>query len=123
MAGTAVVLLANTGLRGIGRAINAAPVSTADLVRQYVFTVVCQEKDEINIRAILSNALASGPLSFESLSSRDCDDEMKRVEVTATFRAHPTYQFMLEQLASRLSMEQSVSSVGWKGLDAEPTPE
>jgi putative Mg2+ transporter-C (MgtC) family protein len=123
MAGTAVVLLANTGLRGIGRAINAAPVSTADLVRQYVFTVVCQEKDEINIRAILSNALASGPLSFESLSSRDCDDEMNRVEVTATFRAHPTYQFMLEQLASRLSMEQSVSSVGWKGLDAEPTPE
>jgi putative Mg2+ transporter-C (MgtC) family protein len=123
VAGTAVVLLANTGLRELSRAINTAPVSTADLVREYVFTVICRERDEIHVRAMLSNALSSAPLSFQSLSSRDCEDDSQRVEVTATFRLHPKYQFMVEQVASRLGMEKGVSSVGWTGLEAEPTPE
>jgi len=34
-AGTAVVLLTNTVLREVSRAINAAPLSAADLVREY----------------------------------------------------------------------------------------
>ncbi len=122
-AGTGVVLIANTGLRELSRAINTAPVDTADLVREYVFTVVCRERDEIHVRAMLSNTLTSAPLSFQSLSSRDLEDASQRVEVTATFRLHPKYQYMLEQVASRLGMEKGVSSVGWRGLEAEPTPE
>ncbi len=117
-----VVLIANTGLRELSRAINTAPVDTADLVREYVFTVVCRERDEIHVRAMLSNTLTSAPLSFQSLSSRDLEDASQRVEVTATFRLHPKYQYMLEQVASRLGMEKGVSSVGWRGLEAEPTP-
>jgi putative Mg2+ transporter-C (MgtC) family protein len=127
IAGTAVVLLANTGLRELSRAINTAPVSTADLVRRYIFTVVCRERDEIHVRAMISNALTSQPLSFQSLSSRDVEgdveSQVQRVEVTATFLLHPKYQYLLEQVASRLGMEKGVSSVGWTGLDAEPLPE
>jgi len=40
-AGTGVVLLTNTLLRGVSQAINATPVSNADLVREYQITVIC----------------------------------------------------------------------------------
>jgi putative Mg2+ transporter-C (MgtC) family protein len=122
-AGTAIVLATNTVLREVSRAINTAPVETADLVRQYVLTVVCREEDEIHIRAVLSNAMSSSPLSFQSLASRDLEEDPHRLEVTATLRLHPKDQPKLEQVASRLSMEKSVSSVSWTGLEAEPTPE
>jgi putative Mg2+ transporter-C (MgtC) family protein len=36
---------------------------------------------------------------------------------------HPKDQSKLEQMASRLSMEKSVSSVSWTAREAEPTPE
>lgn len=123
LAGTAIVLATNTVLRDLSRMINTSPVNSADLIREYVFTVVCREQDEVHVRAMLANAMSSAPLSFQSLASRDHDDSGEVVEVTATLRAHPKYQFMLEQVASRLSMEKGVSSVGWTGLDIEPTPE
>ncbi|WP_118181238.1 MgtC/SapB family protein [Paraburkholderia phosphatilytica] len=124
-AGTIVVLLTNTVLREVSRAINTSPVSAADLVREYMLTVVCREPDEVHIRAALSNAMSSTPLSFQSLTSRDVagDNDPARVEVTATLRLHPKDQPKLEQIASRLAMEKSVSSVSWSGNDAEPTPE
>jgi putative Mg2+ transporter-C (MgtC) family protein len=118
-----VVLLTNTVLREVSRAINTAPVSAADLVRQYTLTVVCREADEIHVRAVLSNAMSSAPLSFQSLTSRDYEDTPQRIEVTATLKLHPKDQSRLELIASRLSMEKGVSSVSWSGLEAEPTPE
>ncbi|CAB3748459.1 MgtC/SapB family protein [Paraburkholderia humisilvae] len=123
LAGTIAVLTANTVLREISRAINAAPVSTADLIRAYQLTVVCREEDEIHIRALLSNAIHSEPLSFQSLTSRDCSDHPPRVEVAATCRTHPSHQTRLEQIASRISMEKGVSSVSWSANEAEPVPE
>ncbi|MDH6153590.1 MULTISPECIES: MgtC/SapB family protein [Paraburkholderia] len=123
LAGTAVVLLANTALREVSRMINSTPVSNADLVREYVLTIVCREADEINIRAAISNSMYSAPLSFQSLTSEDVEDEPARIRVTATLTMHPKDQSKLEQMASRLSMEKSVSSVSWTAREAEPTPE
>jgi putative Mg2+ transporter-C (MgtC) family protein len=123
LTGTALVLITNTVLREVSRTINATPVSAADLVRQYVLTVVCREADEIHVRAVLCNPMASAPLSFQSLTSRDLEEAPERIEVTATLRLHPKDQSKLEQMASRLSMEKGVSSVSWAGLDAEPTLE
>jgi putative Mg2+ transporter-C (MgtC) family protein len=123
LAGTAIVLITNTVLREVSRAINTAPVSAADLVREYTLTVVCREKDEIHIRAALSNSMSSTPLSFQSLTSRDYENDPRRTEVTATLKLHPKDQPKLEHIASRLSMEKGVSSVSWLGLEAEPTPE
>jgi putative Mg2+ transporter-C (MgtC) family protein len=98
-------------------------VSAADLVREYTLTVVCREEDEIHIRAALSNSMSSTPLSFQSLTSRDYENDPRRTEVTATLKLHPKDQPKLEHIASRLSMEKGVSSVSWLGLEAEPTPE
>lgn len=123
VAGTVIVLVTNTVLREVSRTINATPVSAADLVRQYVLTVVCREEDEIHVRAILCNPMSSAPLSFQSLMSRDVPEAPQRIEVTATLRLHPKDQSKLEQMASRLSMEKGVSSVSWAGLDTEPTLE
>jgi putative Mg2+ transporter-C (MgtC) family protein len=123
VAGTLIVLATNTVLREVSRAINTAPVSSADIVRRYTLTVVCREEDEIHVRAVLSNSMYSTPLSFQSLTSRDYDGDPQRAEVTATLELHPKDQPKLEQLASRLSMEKGVSSVSWTGLDTEPTPE
>ncbi|WP_116139870.1 MgtC/SapB family protein [Trinickia diaoshuihuensis] len=123
VAGTVIVLITNTVLREVSRTINATPVSAADLVRQYVLTVVCREEDEIHVRAILCNPMSSAPLSFQSLLSRDVPEQPHRIEVTATLRIHPKDQSKLEQLASRLSMEKGVSSVSWAGLETEPALE
>src|ERR1700758_4772166 len=49
LAGTIIVLAANTLLRELSHMINSTPVSGADLIRQYVITVVCREEDEIHI--------------------------------------------------------------------------
>jgi putative Mg2+ transporter-C (MgtC) family protein len=123
LAGTAIVLITNTVLREVSRAINTAPVSAADLVRDYTLTVVCREEDEIHIRAALSNSMSSTPLSFQSLTSRDYENDPRRIEVTAALKLHPKDQPKLEHIASRLSMEKGVSSVSWLGLEAQPTPE
>jgi putative Mg2+ transporter-C (MgtC) family protein len=65
----------------------------------------------------------STPLSFQSLTSEDVEDDTGRIRVTATLKLHPKDQPKLEQMASRISMEKNVSSVSWTAKDAEPTPE
>jgi putative Mg2+ transporter-C (MgtC) family protein len=99
--------------------INAAPVFTADLLREYRLSVMCREEDEVHIRAVVANALQMEPLSFQSLASCDCDDHPHRIEATATCRAHPGHQGRIEQVASRISMEKGVTSVSWSAKEAE----
>jgi putative Mg2+ transporter-C (MgtC) family protein len=123
VAGTAIVLLTNTVLREVSRSINAAPVAAADLVQEYVLTVVCREEDEVHIRTMLSNSMYSAPLSFQSLTSEDVASQSGSIRVTATLKLHPKDQSKLELMASRISMEKSVSSVSWIAKEAEPTPE
>jgi putative Mg2+ transporter-C (MgtC) family protein len=121
--GTIAVLLANTVLREVSHAINAVPVSAADIVRVYTLTVVCREADEIHIRTALSNSMSASPLSFQSLTSRDYENDPQSIEVTATLKLHPKDQSKLELIANRLSMEKGVSSVSWSALETELTPE
>lgn len=123
VAGTAVVLVTNTVLREVSRAINATPVSNADLVREYVLSVICREEDEIHIRTAISNSMYATPLSFQSLTSEDVPDQPGRLLVTSTLKLHPKDQSKLELLASRVSMEKGVSSVSWTAKEVEPTPE
>ncbi|SAL84843.1 MgtC family protein [Caballeronia arvi] len=123
IAGTGVVLMTNTLLRELSQIINATPVSSADLVRQYMLTVVGRQEDEIHIRTLLSNAMESQPLSFHSLTSEDAAGDASKVKVTATVRMHPKDQAKLERMASRMSMERGVSSISWSATDVETTPE
>ncbi|MEX3629442.1 MAG: MgtC/SapB family protein [Burkholderia sp.] len=125
LAGTVVVLLVNTVLRSLSHAINATPVSNADLVREYQITVICLATDEIHVRTLLSNSMYAKPLSFQSLTSEDVEQEgaVERIKVTATLKLHPKDQPRLEQIANRMSMEKSISSVSWTAREAEPMME
>jgi putative Mg2+ transporter-C (MgtC) family protein len=125
LAGTMVVLAVNTVLRSLSHAINATPVSNADLIREYQITVICRAADEIHVRTQLSNSMYAKPLSFQSLTSEDVLDEgaHERIKVTATLKLHPKDQPKLEQIASRMSMEKSISSVSWTAKEAEPLME
>jgi putative Mg2+ transporter-C (MgtC) family protein len=121
IAGTVVILLTNTVLREVSRAINQAPVSTYDVIRKYALVVICRESDEIHMRSVLSNLMESAPLSFHGLTSREyeSDGSPSSVEVTATLSLHPKNQARLEKVASRISMESGVSSVSWIGLETQ----
>lgn len=123
LAGTCIVLLTNTLLRGVSHSINAQPVSNADLVREYQIAVICLGSDEVHIRTLLSNLMYAKPLSFQSLTSEDVPDQPERLKVTATLKLHPKDQQKLEQIASRISMENSISSVSWTAKEAEPMME
>lgn len=125
LAGTVVVLLVNTVLRSLSHAINATPVSNADLIREYQIIVICLAADEIHVRTLLSNSMYAKPLSFQSLTSEDVEQEgaAERIKVTATLKLHPKDQAKLEQIASRMSMEKSISSVSWTAREAEPMME
>lgn len=125
LAGTVVVLLVNTVLRSLSHAINATPVSNADLIREYQITVIYLAADEIHVRTLLSNSMYAKPLSFQSLTSEDVEQEgaAERIKVTATLKLHPKDQAKLEQIASRMSMEKSISSVSWTAREAEPMME
>jgi putative Mg2+ transporter-C (MgtC) family protein len=50
-------------------------------------------------------------------------DQPDRLKVTATLKLHPKDQQKLEQIASRMSMEKSISSVSWTAKEAEPMME
>ncbi|MCA3839648.1 MAG: MgtC/SapB family protein, partial [Burkholderia sp.] len=86
-------------------------------------TVICLAADEVHIRTLLSNAMYAKPLSFQSLTSEDVPDQPDRLKVTATLKLHPKDQQKLEQIASRMSMEKSISSVSWTAKEAEPMME
>lgn len=123
IAGTVLVLITNTALRQVSRAINAAPLADADIVREYQLVIVCLEDDEAHIRAMLSNAMSMEPLAFKSLSSRNLEGVPQNVEVRAVYDAHPRDHARLERVASRVSMEKSVSSVNWSASQVELVPE
>ncbi|MEX3583533.1 MAG: MgtC/SapB family protein [Burkholderia sp.] len=125
LAGTVVVVLVNTVLRSLSHAINTTPVSNADLIREYQITVICLAADEVHVRTLLSNSMYAKPLSFQSLTSEDVAQEgaVERIKVTATLKLHPKDQAKLEQIASRMSMEKSISSVSWTAREAEPMME
>lgn len=123
LAGTCMVLATNTVLRSVSNAINSTSVSNADLVREYQVTVICRADDEVHIRTQLSHLMYAKPLSFQSLTSEDVPGQPDRLQVTATLKLHPKDQARLEQIASRISMEQSVTSVSWSAKEAEPLME
>ena len=123
VAGTVLVLVTNTVLREVSRAINSAPLAEADIVREYQLMIVCLDEDEAHIRAMLSNAMSMEPLAFKSLSSRNIGGQPQSVEVRAVYDAHPRDHARLERVASRISMEKGVSSVSWSASEAALAPE
>jgi putative Mg2+ transporter-C (MgtC) family protein len=115
--GAAAVVLTHTVLRPLGRildqqrhAINAAEEKVQDTI--YRITLVCRNRDEQRLRALLLHTVNQTGLSLRSLLSEDINGTDK-LEICAETLMHGRDDRKMEEIVSRLSLESSVSAVSW----------
>ena len=94
-----LVILSNVLLRPLARQIDQVNAGASELGLRYTLCLVCQQANELHIRALLVQMLSTGPLILRSLDSVDIEDtDRVRVE---------------EEVIARLSLESGVSAVSW----------
>lgn len=111
-AGTMVVVVVNTVLRYAGRAVDRHPEAGSEQLAQYQFAAVTDDANEAHVRALLVQALTRTGFRLVSISSRNAG-EAGRVEVSAELIGDERDDRQMESAVSRLSLEPSVTSVGW----------
>ncbi|MGI0479804.1 MgtC/SapB family protein [Geminocystis sp. CENA526] len=117
--GAIAVLLSNTVLRPIAHRINQQSLQGTERQLAYQFSLVCQRKQEIHVRALLLQSLNSSNITLRSLHSEDFRDTTDKVEVEAEMMTQTRDDQLLEQIASRLSLQKGVISVSWRVLEEE----
>jgi putative Mg2+ transporter-C (MgtC) family protein len=119
--GTVGVLAANLVLRPVAHLINRAPLEEHEQDILYRLRCTCRTSDEVTIRTMLIQAVGRTPLVLIALHSVD-DDLLARVHVKAYLKAVGRKEEALEQIVTRLSLEQGVTAVSWEvvaAVDAE----
>jgi putative Mg2+ transporter-C (MgtC) family protein len=114
--GTAGVVGANLALRPLGRLIDRQPTEDVEIEHTYRFQVTSTAEQEAHVRALMLQAISNGQFRLQALQSRDLEGG-NRVEVSADFTADERDDALLEQTASRLSLEPYVSAVSWEMVD------
>ena len=112
LVGTIGIIGANILLRPLGRTINQE-ATTTDAEISYVFRITVRADQENHMRASLLQALGGQPLLLRSLKSEDVEHTDK-VEVCANLTSEGRQNLLLEQLASRLSLESGVTGASWE---------
>ncbi len=116
VAGAVVVLLANLLLRPLARTLDRHSKSTgqmSELPVHYVVRAVCLSQQENHIRSLLLQSVSGSDLILQALQSADTSDPT-RVEVRADLQADGRKDALLEQVVTRLSLEESISAVRWE---------
>ncbi|BCK55758.1 MgtC/SapB family protein [Nocardia wallacei] len=123
-AGTVAVVAVNTALRWAGRAVDRHPDSGREQRADYLFTAVTDDAGEAHVRALLVQALARTDFRLVSVSSRNLPEPEPgaaaprgRVQVCAALSGDQRDDRQMESAVSRLSLEPSVTSVGWSVPD------
>gem|GEM_PF-4513274 len=107
--GTAMVLIVNTIMRATHRAFGPA----TEIELEYQLRIVCGAEEERHIRSLLYAALSTEPVSLVGIASEDADAP-GRVSVTAAVRMPQARRTRLEQIVSRISLEEAVYAVRWE---------
>ena len=107
-----LVILSNVLLRPLARQIDQVNAGASELGLRYTLCLVCQQANELHIRALLVQMLSTGPLILRSLDSVDIEDT-ERVRVEAEVVAQTPAHAALEEVIARLSLESGVSAVSW----------
>ncbi|MEV5832523.1 MgtC/SapB family protein [Nocardia sp. NPDC052112] len=110
-AGALAVMLVNIALRAAGRAVDRQP-DAAEQPASYVFVAVTSDEQEAHVRALLVQALTRTDFRLISVASANTDIA-GRVEVRAELAGDQRDDRQMESAVSRLSLEPSVTSVGW----------
>ncbi|WP_433526660.1 MgtC/SapB family protein [Nocardia pseudovaccinii] len=111
-AGAVAVMVVNIALRAAGRAVDRQPDSAAEQPASYVFVAVTNDEQEAHVRALLVQALTRTDFRLLSVASANTDIA-GRVEVRAELTGDQRDDRQMESAVSRLSLEPSVTSVGW----------
>ncbi|WP_327099763.1 MgtC/SapB family protein [Nocardia vinacea] len=111
-AGAVAVMVVNIALRAAGRAVDRQPDAAAEQPASYVFVAVTNDEQEAQVRALLVQALTRTDFRLLSVSSANTEIP-GRVEVRAELTGDQRDDRQMESAVSRLSLEPSVTSVGW----------
>ncbi|WP_378742389.1 MgtC/SapB family protein [Nocardia brasiliensis] len=111
-AGTVAVVGVNVALRAAGRAVDRQPEAGHEQPASYAFVAVTNDANEAHVRALLVQALTRTDFQLISISSANTGTP-GRVEVRAELFGDQRDDRQMETAVSRLSLEPSVTSVGW----------
>ncbi|WP_067708299.1 MgtC/SapB family protein [Nocardia yamanashiensis] len=117
-AGALVVVVVNTALRTAARAVDRPIDDGTAIEALYAFTADTDDAHEAHVRALLVQSLTRTDFRLVSISSHDTDNG--RVQVRAELTGLRRDDRQMEAAVSRLSLEPSVTSVGWRTV---PQPE
>ncbi len=109
---TGVVVLSNVALRPLGPLIARQLSSGTELEVLYQLTASCSEDHEHHIRMLLLQAITREALMLRSVRSENLG-ESRTVRVEAELLTEGRQDRLIEQIASRLSMEPGVTAVSW----------
>ncbi|MFF0498714.1 MgtC/SapB family protein [Nocardia aobensis] len=115
-AGTVAVVIVNIALRAAGRRVDRQPESGHEQPAHYAFTAVTDDAHEAHVRALLVQALTRTDFQLVSVASANVEDA-GRVEVRADLVGDQRDDRQMESAVSRLSLEPSVTSVGWRTVE------
>lgn len=109
VAGTALIVGANTAMRPLGRLLDRRRAARRT---RYRFEVTCAEDEQAHVRKLVVSALTRPELRLRSLHSHESDIRGK-VEVHAIVDSLRRDENLFESATSRLSLEPSITSVNW----------
>ncbi len=107
------VLLTNTALRPLAYKLHPAVSDEKPPEVFYHLEFICRSQDESRLRLLLLQTVTRLPLALYALRS---EDRTSSVMIDADLRFSGRNDEMLEQIVSRLSLEESVSAVSWRLL-------
>jgi putative Mg2+ transporter-C (MgtC) family protein len=108
--------MANILLRPIGHSFNKNPLQISEVEVCHRLSVICLEKHESYVRALLLQTVNSGKMQLKSLSSNDLGI-INRVELDADLLSLNRDEAFLEKIVSLLSLDAKVSAVSWSIID------
>lgn len=109
---TAFIIVVNAFLRPLVALIERQPFSQTELSPVYAISIVCQEKAEAHIRALLLRDIGEN-LHMRALESSNIENT-GHVEVKANVRANGRQDRLLEGIIGRLSLEPRIIAARWR---------
>ena len=109
------VLLTNTALRPLAYKLHPPVSDQSPPEVSYHLEVICRSQDESRLRSLLLQTVSRLPLVLYALRS---EDRGSGLMIDADLRLSGRNDEMLEQIVTRLSLEESVSAVSWQLLPA-----
>jgi putative Mg2+ transporter-C (MgtC) family protein len=109
---TAMVILTNVAFRPLLRLLHlAVPVAETPEVR-YEIVITCRTDDETHLRTLLLSAIGRTTASLQAIRRTE-DRESDHARLQTEIRTHGRQNELVEEIAARLSIEPSVTSLNW----------